>query len=798
MSQKQKHSNTLELYKIIEQLQKYCYCEETIEKAAKIQPATSFEQAVALTQYTADAYTLSTRFGYPSILKLTDPRPSLKRADRGSMLTLRELLDVLRVLKTIRSVKSWHRDAEEFSTSLDPLLESLFPQKSIEDRLTASISSEETLDDNASTELANIRRKIRNIQLNIRSKLDNMIKSPTYQKYLQDSIVTMRDGRFVVPVKSEYRAEVKGLVHDTSASGSTFFVEPIGVVEANNEIKILEGKELQEIERIIAELSAMVAEVGDSIAIGYEAIIELDLYFAKSRLGDKMRATIPLFNDERRVVLRKARHPLIEPSSVVPIDIAIGGDYDTLVITGPNTGGKTVAIKTLGLISLMAMCGLMIPVSDGSEVSFFYEILADIGDEQSIEQSLSTFSSHMVNIVDIIEEASVGSLVLLDELGAGTDPVEGAALAVSIMEKLRSKGALIGATTHYPEVKVYALDTKGVENASCEFDIASLRPTYRLITGIPGRSNAFLISEKLGLSGEIIERAKDYISAENTRFEDVVTELEQNRQLLEEERKRAEKASRESEMALAQMQKDRINYEKQLASQLEAAQSQAREMIEEIEVRAQVALEELEAIRKQKDKDNFNELLSKARLDFNTNIKDIKNQAGASRNTDAGDYKLPRPLQGGDIVFVRSMNKEALVTKTPDKNATKIQLQVGNMKMTANIADLMLADKVPQKKKAENKGRTTYKGVTQKSQRSGNTELDIRGYDSEDGVMKLNAFIDNAVMTGMSMITIIHGKGTGVLRNAVHTRLRAHKQIKSFRLGRYGEGEDGVTIAELK
>lgn len=794
-----KHHRVLELDKVLGMLENYTVSEDAAKLVRETVPASSYGAAVRLTGYTADANMLSNRFGYPNLLKIKNCHHALKRANMGSALSLRELLDVLQVLRTIRNLSNWHSQTVGFHTSLDPLFESLFVQKSLEDRLAQSIISDEELDDNASAALSDIRRKIRTTGMKIRTQLDSMIKSPNIQKYLQDPIVTIRDGRFVVPVKAEHRSEVKGLVHDTSSSGATFFIEPMSVVEANNEIKVLESKEQQEIERIIAELSALVGDNCEAIAASYDAVVELDLYFAKSKLGDRMRASIPVFNDEGKTILKKARHPLIDATKVVPIDIAVGDSYDTLVITGPNTGGKTVAIKTLGLIVLMAMCGMMIPASDGSVVSVYQDVLSDIGDEQSIEQSLSTFSSHMVNIISIIDKASLGSLVLLDELGAGTDPVEGAALAVSIIEKLRAKGAKIAATTHYPEIKMFALDTPGVENASCEFDLESLRPTYRLLTGVPGRSNAFLISEKLGLPKEIIEGAKEHISQDNTRFEDIVTELEQARQSLEQEKRAASIARQETEAIKAQAIKQQKALETSMEKELEKAREQARDMIDEIRIRSQILFEELDAIKKEKDKENFVELLSNTRREYHTSLNEMEELSAPGIKTNNEHYVLPRPLQGGDIVFVRSMNKEAIVIKTPAAKATKVQIQAGIIKAAVSIGELVLVDKTkPSTAHAKTAKKVSFKGVTSKTQRNAKTELDIRGYDSEQGVMELDAFIDNAVMSGINMIRIIHGKGTGVLRAAVAQRLKNHRHVASFRLGVYGEGESGVTIAELK
>lgn len=794
----QKHCATLELPVVLEQLAECAGCDDSRALARAVAPVTDLAAAQRLLARTVDANSLSNRFGYPGIYKVTNCAAALKRAALGSSLSLRELLDIALVLRSMRSMDSWREQSKETATSLDGLFEALFLERSLENRLSSAIASEDELDDNASALLSDLRRKIRTAGLKVRGQLDGMIRSATYQKYLQEPIVAMRDGRFVVPVKAEYKNEVKGLVHDTSASGATYFVEPLSVVELNNEIRVLQNKEKLEVERIIAELSALVGGWADAIGAGYDAMVELDLYFAKSRLGDKLRASVPTLTDDGKTVLKKARHPMLPYERAVPIDIALGGDYDTLVITGPNTGGKTVAIKTLGLITLMAMCGLMIPAGSGSSVSVYEQVLADIGDEQSIEQSLSTFSSHMVNIISIVQTADWRSLVLIDELGAGTDPVEGAALAVAIIETLRKKGARLAATTHYPEIKMYALQTDGVENASCEFDVASLRPTYRLLTGIPGRSNAFLISERLGLPHEIVERARGFISSDDTRFEDVVSELETTRQQLEQEKADARRLRQEAEALREQSAQVKKQLEQSTDKELERARQQAKRIVEETRLQADILFEELEGIKKEKDKENFSQLLSQSRQDFRTTLRDMEETADpiAGRQAAPDDYRLPRPLEKGDIVFVRTLNKEGIVLKKPTGGS--VQVQAGLIKTTVPIADVMLGAAPKTKKPRGAQGQVSTRGVTSRATREVSSELDLRGQDAETALMDLDNFIDRALLSGVKTICIIHGKGTGVLRAAVTQRLRSHKGIASFRLGRYGEGETGVTIAELK
>lgn len=793
-----KHSNVLELPFVLEQLAECTGCDDSKRMALAVEPVSQYEKAVRLYSFTISANALSNKYGYPTIYRMLNCAGALKRAQLGSRLSLRELLDITLVLRSMRSLDSWKQQSKDQHTALDSLFECLFLERNLENRLTNSIVSEDELDDNASSLLSDLRRKMRSAGLKVRDHLDKMIRSATYQKYLQEPIVTIRDGRFVVPVKAEHKGDIKGLVHDTSSSGATYFVEPISVVELNNEIRVLQSKEQQEIDRIILELSGLVGEHADSILSGYEAAVELDLYFAKSRLGDRMRANIPTLTDNGEVVLKKARHPMIAYEKAVPIDISVGKDYDTLVITGPNTGGKTVAIKTLGLLTLMAMCGLMIPASSDSVVSVYDQVLADIGDEQSIEQSLSTFSSHMINIISITELADWHSLVLLDELGAGTDPIEGAALAVSIIETLRKKGAKLAATTHYSEIKMYALDTDGVENASCEFDVASLRPTYRLLTGIPGRSNAFLISERLGLSKDIIERAKQFVSTENTRFEDVVTELETTRQELEKEKIDARKLHEEAEMIRRESQQMKQRLEQSTEKELSRARDHAKRIIEETKLQADILFEELDNIKKEKDKDAFSDLLMRSKQEYRGSMRELEHLSDPVKEnkSDESDYKLPRALEKGDIVFVRTLNKEGIVLKKPEGQS--VLVQAGLLKTSVPISEVMLGGHKKEQKQRKKVGSVSMGGVASRASRDIKTELDIRGHDSEQAIMELNAFIDSAVMSGVQTIRIIHGKGTGVLRAAVSQRLKSHRNIASFRLGRYGEGENGVTIAEIK
>lgn len=791
------HTSALELSRVLERLSAACSCQGSREIALGLRPEYSFAAVERNRAETSAAYEMSVRNGNPGMLSVSDPTASLKRAAIGGSLTLRELLEIRSVLQSLNIMDLYFKQVENGrSNAIAYLFELIVPDRRAEDRLSSAILSEEALDDNASAELYNIRSKMRQHSLGIRAKLDSLIKSVSFQKYLQEPIVTMRDDRFVVPVKAEYRNEVKGLVHDTSSSGATFFIEPMAVVEANNEIKTLRAKEETEVARIIAELSAMVGARADIIIEGYKAAVDLDLLFAKVRLGDRMRAILPELKQDGHTKLLKARHPMIDINVAVPINIEIGGAYDSLIITGPNTGGKTVALKTLGLLCLMSQCGLMIPVGDGSSISVYSEILADIGDEQSIEQSLSTFSGHMKNIMGILSVASGNSLVLLDELGAGTDPVEGAALAIAIIEKLRRLGAYVAATTHYAELKIYALEGEGIENASCEFDIENLRPTYRLITGTPGRSNAFLISEKLGLPTDVIERAKAYVPSESHRFERVVEELEETRQRLEKEQAAVRAARQRIEqiekIAGTERERAKANIERENAKIKERAQA----MADEINLRAEAMMKELEELKKQKDAENFGALYAEGRSKYRQNLRDIENVVFGDEPVD-DEYVLPRPLVKGDKVRLRSGGSTGIVTAVSGENIT---LSIGSVTMNVKSGNLALAGEEkreePKTRNRAGKG-VTFEG-TSKANRNAGREVMLIGMDSQQALMELDAAIDNAVMAGVETLRIVHGKGSGILRKAVSERLRAHRSIRDFRLGVYGEGEDGVTIATLK
>ena len=690
-----------------------------------------------------------------------------------------------------RQISDWRRKSEGMKTTLDWRFESVVPNKYLEEKINAVVISEEEVADNASPELASIRRRIRAASSRVREQLDKMIRSAAYQKYLQDPIVTMRGGRYVVPVKAECRGEIPGLVHDTSSSGATVFVEPMGVVEANNEIRVLQSRESAEIERILAELSAEAGGFADLIIESYHAAVGLDLIFAKGQLAYKMKASMPKVNDTGRILLNQARHPLIDPKQVVPMNIELGTTFDTLVITGPNTGGKTVTLKTLGLLTLMAMCGLMLPVGDNSEISVFHQVLADIGDEQSIEQSLSTFSAHMTNIIQIIEQADERSLILLDELGAGTDPVEGAALAMAILEALRERHARVAATTHYAELKAYALQTAGVENGSCEFDVATLRPTYRLLIGVPGRSNAFAISSRLGLNQEIVDRARELVSGEDRRFEDVVQNLEQSRQKLEAERRRAQEQNAEARRISEEAKEYRERLEREAAKEIEQARERAAQLVARTRAQADALLEELEEMKRQGAKS----MTAEQRARMKAGIRDMESASDPVSRKEPETYVLPRPLKAGDDVLIFDIDKEGTVVETPAPDDKKVLVQAGIIKTRVPVENLRLLEQKTQNRKARRSG---TRNVPKRSDAPVMTEVDVRGEDSIEAVMSVDRAIDSALLSGIHQLTIIHGKGTGVLRTAVQQHLRRHPSVRTYRLGVFGEGESGVTIVELK
>ncbi len=792
-----KHYIALELDKVLTNLSSFASAADAKEMILALRPVSDLEAVERLMQQTVDAHMLMARFGAPSFGGLRNVNNALSRADAGSVLTMRELLDVAGLLRTIRGICEWRSSNSGVACTLDVFFDALTPNRYLEEKILNAIVSEDEMSDNASPALADIRRKIRIASSRVRDQLDKLIRSAHYQKFLREAIVTQRNGRYVVPVKIEHRKDVSGLVHDTSSSGATVFVEPAGVVEANNEIKLLQSKERDEIERILSELSAEAGSFYEGTKASYACALELDVIFAKAKLAYEMKASAPQLNDFGKINLRAARHPLIDPRRVVATDVRLGEDFDTLIITGPNTGGKTVSIKTIGLLSLMAMCGLMLPVGDRSEISVFDHVLADIGDEQSIEQSLSTFSSHMTNIIDILGIADSRSLVLIDELGAGTDPVEGAALAMAILERLHEKGAKIAATTHYAELKKYALETPGIENGSCEFDVKSLRPTYRLLIGVPGRSNAFAISARLGMEEAVIDRAKQLVSDEETGFEHVIESLEQSRMEYETKRQEAEALQTQANAVRAEAQEYKDSIEALRAAELEKARQQAQHIIEQAKRSAYALTSQLEELKKESARaQDKAELARRARQLMKRSLgefDEITNPVTASVDPDE-DYVLPRPLKVGDTVLLIDIGKTGEVTALADKRG-EIEVTAGILRMRTPLENLRLQDK-PQPQK---QSRTVpKKGGAEFKPEGGKADCDLRGMTVEDGIIELERHLDRCMRQGLSEITVIHGKGTGALRKGIQEYLRHCKYVKSYRLGTFGEGEAGVTIVTLK
>lgn len=788
-----KNHKTLELDLILEKLAAECSCDDAKDLARGLKPAGDTAEVEMLLQQTEDAFSLLARFGGPSFSGLKNVNNSLHRAAAGGSLNPKELLDIAYCLRALRTLDEWRNHSSGVKTSLDFFFEGITSNKYLETKILSCIVSEEEIADKASDTLFDIRKKIRSKENSIREKLDSLIHSSHYQQFLQEAIITQRNGRFVVPVKAECRGNVPGLVHDTSSTGATVFIEPASVVDANNDIKVLQGKERDEIMRILYELSAESGDFAESIKHSYESAIRLNLIFAKAHLAYKMKATKPILNNEGIICLKKARHPLIDPKKVVATDIALGDEYDTLVITGPNTGGKTVSLKTLGLLTLMTMCGLLIPVADRSRVSVFNNILVDIGDEQSIAQSLSTFSSHMVNIIDIMKKADDKSLILIDELGAGTDPVEGAALAVSIIEALREKGAIIAATTHYAELKAYALDTPGVTNGCCEFDIETLCPTYKLLIGVPGRSNAFAILKHLGMTQDVIDNAKAIVGSDNRDFEAVLEKLEASRHALEEERNVAEEMTERARKIEEKAQSEMDKIETLKARELDKAKREAQKLIDAAERKSSQFLLELDKLKKEQTSSNATEIARKTRRAVKAQMgemDDLINPNELADNWDY-DYKLPRNPVPGDRIVIKGIG-EGEVLEFKNNN---VFVKSGLLKTRVKLSDIMILDK-PKKKPVK-----TQHNVYRTSSRADadvKTEIDMRGETVDEALSELGLFIDRCVLNNIEEIRIIHGKGTGALRSAVTDYLKTHPNVSEYRLGRYGEGENGVTIAKLK
>ena len=792
-----KSIRTLELPAVLEVLAQKAVSEAARERCRKLYPSSDLDEVRRLLDETDAARTRLGLYGSPAFSGVKDVSAALTRADHGGMLNTRELLDIAGLLTASRRVSEYDRDRQGEVTVLDHYFSALHTNKYLEDRIRGAILDEETIADTASPELADIRRKMRVAATKGRQILQRIISSPSYAKVLQEALITQRDGRFVVPVKAECKGSLPGLVHDISSSGATLFVEPMGVVQANNELKELQAREEREIERILRQLSADCGDQMENILYDYDILVHLDVIFARAQLSYQMSAARPEVRRRGGIVLRRARHPLLDPAKAVPISVELGQQFDTLVITGPNTGGKTVTLKTLGLLCLMAQCGLHIPADDGSVVRVFDRVLADVGDEQSIEQSLSTFSAHMANIVQILQQADEQSLLLFDELGAGTDPVEGAALAIAVIQEVRSRGALTAATTHYAELKTFAMTTAGVENASCEFDVQTLRPTYRLLIGIPGKSNAFAISRRLGLDEHVIEAARAQMDSESVRFEDVLTQLEEKRQRLERAQSEADRLWQQREEDARKARTFREQMEKAKENARSKGEAEAKRIVREAQAKVDAIFAELDELRRQQQKRADFQQMNDARA----NVRRGLNEAEAlvrSRESDPEPIPAPsRPIRVGDQVELPGVNRAAeVLTVNADGS---LVLQAGKMKMTVKRGQVRLletAEEIQKKKKQQSRAQSSSPKIQLASRAA--SELDIRGYETLEAESVVDNYIDSAVMAKLGSVTIIHGKGTGALRKAVHEILRRNKAVKSFRLGRYGEGEAGVTIVELK
>ena len=789
----EKSIRTLELPAVLEKLAAKAVSQAAKDRCLKLTPSTDVEEVLRLLDETDAAKERLGLHGSPSFSGVKDVSAALTRADHGGMLNTRELLDIAGVLTASRRVSDYDAQRQGEETVLDRLFASLHTNKYLEEQIRSAILDEETIADTASSELADIRRKMRLAASKGRQILQRIISSPSYAKVLQEALITQRDGRFVVPVKAECKGSMPGLVHDVSSSGATLFVEPMGVVQANNELKELEAREKKEIDRILRQLSAACAGSMENILWDYDILVHLDVIFARAQLSYQLNASRPEVRRRGGVALRRARHPLLDQAKAVPITVELGEQFDTLVITGPNTGGKTVTLKTIGLLCLMAQCGLHIPADSGSAVRVFHRVLADVGDEQSIEQSLSTFSAHMSNIVQILREVDDKSLLLFDELGAGTDPVEGAALAIAIIESARSQGALIAATTHYAELKTFAMTTAGVENASCEFDVQTLRPTYRLLIGIPGKSNAFAISRRLGLDESVIQAAQAQMDSDSVRFEDVLTQLEEKRQRLEKAQAEADRLWRQREEDARKARTFREQMEKAKDNARTKGEAEAKHIVRQAQAQADEIFAQLDQLRRQQQKQLSFQELNDAKAAVRHSLNQAQDALHIHDQPQEPVYTPSRPIEVGDLVELPGVKMAASVLAV--NNDGTLLLQAGKMKMTVKAQQVRLPEGQPKKKPAAPASGGSAKLNLQSRAAS---ELDIRGYETLEAESVVENYIDSAVMAKLGTVTIIHGKGTGALRKAVHEMLKRNKAVKSFRLGRYGEGEAGVTVVELK
>ena len=788
----EKSLNILELPVVLDMLAAEAVTDGGKEACRSLRPSSDRLEVKNRLAETSAAKEMMVVRGSPSLSGIKDIRPSLSRADLGGSLNTIELLNIARVLQCARLVKGYTSDDKLGKSCIDHLFAALHANRFLEEKITGSIVGEDEISDSASSELANIRRKIRAASARVRDCLQKIISSPSYAKVLQEPIITMRSDRFVVPVKAECKGAIPGLVHDISASGATLFIEPMAAVKANNELRELAAKEKTEIERILAELSADCAAHAEDIASDYSYLITLDGIFARAKLSYKLNGIEPELR-EKGVVLRRARHPLLPKDKAVPISLELGEDFDTLIITGPNTGGKTVTLKTIGLLNVMAQCGLHIPADDGSGVPVYRHVLADIGDEQSIEQNLSTFSAHMTNIVHILNECDADSLLLFDELGAGTDPTEGAALAIAVIEHARKMGANVAATTHYAELKVYATNENGIQNASCEFDVETLSPTYRLLVGVPGKSNAFAISERLGLSKEINDDAKGRIGVQNASFEATIEKLEQTRALLERDRAETAKKLREAEESAKKAAFLRAELSVRLEKADEKAKRDAERIIAEARQTAENTFAELDEMRRKMNDDEQTQEINHARSELRRKLNESQGKLKAKApEQPKEEKKSARDVRAGDTVEIKSMGVKAEVIDVNPDGTLNLRAGIMNVKLKPDDVYLIEGHAAKQKKQS-----VTLAGSTA-PRAAVSPEIDLRGMESIEAVNAAEQYIDSAVMGKLKTVTIIHGKGTGALRAAVQQMLKRNKAVKSYRLGRFGEGESGVTIVELK
>ena len=787
----EKAIKVLEFDKILEMLAECASLEGAREKILKTVPETDAFLIKKLQQQTCDAKNMMVTKGVPSFMGVKPVQNSISRAEKSAILTIKELMNIEALLSAVRNLRIYSNDISSESSLYD-FFSVLVPNPTLENKIRKTFANEEQITDDASEKLYEIRTKIRRSNNKIRENMQKYITGTAYSKFLQENIVTTRGGRFVIPVKAEARNEIKGLVHDTSASGATLFIEPLSVVELNNEIKVLQNEEAHEIERILSELSADCAAFSQGITLDYSMLVELCIIFARAELSYRMDATAPVFSDRRQIDFIRARHPLLDKDKVVPIDVRVGGIYTSLIITGPNTGGKTVTLKTLGLLSMMAQSGMHIPCSEGSKACIFDDVLADIGDEQSIEQSLSTFSSHMKNIVKMLEEATEYTLVLFDELGAGTDPIEGAALATAILDSVRQKNILCAATTHYAELKAYAINTDGVENASCEFDVETLKPTYKLVIGTPGKSNAFLISLKLGLNKGIIEKAKGYISSENRQFEGTIENLEKKRFEMESLREEAQRLRDEVKRIHDNTASEREKLLTAAQKEVDRAKAEANRILKSAKATSDYVFNELDAIKKKREEERYNQEYDRAKEEMRRKIRANEKDIDDVDVEHDEEYELPRELKEGDKVIIAGLNREGNVLSV---SGDDVQVLSGSVKMKIHKKNLRLVSGMDTSK--------TKKAVKKTSGIVGprseiRSEIDLRGQTGDDAWFLVDKYIDDLQLAGLHSATLIHGKGTGALRAALWRYLKSDKRVASMRMGMFGEGDSGVTVIELK